>query len=81
MKYTHITLDVGAAIKAYHVIWNNPNLWSDSTLEQLAHLAVQVALKISCFKLDFAVMEALIDCCLENIMIAAGYYTNRFQKH
>ena len=29
MKYTHITLDVGAAIKAYHVIWSNPNLWSD----------------------------------------------------
>ena len=29
MKYTHITLDVDAAIKAYHVIWNNPNLWSD----------------------------------------------------
>ena len=29
MKYTHITLDVGAAINAYHVIWNNPNLWSD----------------------------------------------------
>ena len=29
MKYTYITLDVGAAIKAYHVIWNNPNLWSD----------------------------------------------------
>ena len=29
MKYTHITLDVGAAIKAYHVIWNNPNSWSD----------------------------------------------------
>jgi hypothetical protein len=24
MAYTHITLDVGAAIKAYHVIWNNP---------------------------------------------------------
>ena len=23
MAYTHITLDVGAAIKAYHVIWNN----------------------------------------------------------
>ena len=29
MKYTHITLDIGAAIKAYHVIWNDPNLWSD----------------------------------------------------
>ncbi len=29
MSYTHITLDVGAAIKAYHVIWNNPTLWSD----------------------------------------------------
>ena len=23
MKYTHITLDCGAAMKAYHVIWNN----------------------------------------------------------
>ena len=32
MKYTHITLDVGAAIKAYHVIWNNPNLWSDTII-------------------------------------------------
>ena len=29
MKYTHITLDVGAPIKAYYVIWNNPNLCSD----------------------------------------------------
>ena len=29
MSYAHITLDVGAAIKAYHVIWNNPVLWSD----------------------------------------------------
>jgi hypothetical protein len=29
MVYTHITLDVGAAIKAYHVIWNNPQAWSD----------------------------------------------------
>lgn len=25
MKYTHITLDCGAAIKAYHVLWNNPD--------------------------------------------------------
>ena len=24
MKYTHITMDCGAAIKAYHVLWNNP---------------------------------------------------------
>ena len=29
MRYMHITLDVGAAIKAYHVIWNNPDSWSD----------------------------------------------------
>lgn len=29
MTYTHITLDVGAAIKAFHVIWNNPVAWSD----------------------------------------------------
>ena len=29
MKYTHITLDVGAAIKAFHVVWNNKNRWSN----------------------------------------------------
>ena len=29
MSYTHITLDVGAAIKAFHVIWNKPDEWSD----------------------------------------------------
>jgi hypothetical protein len=29
MAYTHITIYVGAAIKAYHVIWNNPQAWSD----------------------------------------------------
>ncbi len=29
MAYTHITLDVGAAIKAFHVVWNNPQAWSD----------------------------------------------------
>jgi hypothetical protein len=30
MSYTHITFDVGAAIKAFrHVIWNRPTFWSD----------------------------------------------------
>lgn len=29
MSYTHITLDAGAAIKAFHVIWNRPSFWSD----------------------------------------------------
>ena len=29
MSYTHNTLDVGAAIKAFHVVWNNPDAWSD----------------------------------------------------
>ena len=29
MSYTHITLDVGAAIKAFHVVSNNPRAWSD----------------------------------------------------
>ena len=24
MKYVHVTLDVGAACKAYHVLWNCP---------------------------------------------------------
>ena len=28
-SYAHITLDVGAAIKASHVIWNDPDLWKN----------------------------------------------------
>ena len=29
MKHAHIVMDVGSAVKAYQVIWNNPELWSD----------------------------------------------------
>ena len=29
MRYTHITLDVGAAIKAFHVVWNDKDQWND----------------------------------------------------
>ena len=29
MQYTHITMDVGAAMKAFQVIWKNPIIWSD----------------------------------------------------
>ena len=29
MMYTHIIMDVGAAIKAYHVVWNNADYWND----------------------------------------------------
>ena len=29
MQYTHITMYVGAAMKAFQVIWNNPIKWSD----------------------------------------------------
>ena len=29
MKYVHITLDVGVAIKAYHVIWNYQEKWKN----------------------------------------------------
>ena len=32
MKYTHITMDCGAAMKAYHVLWNNPDTFSDVIL-------------------------------------------------
>ena len=32
MDYVNITLDVGAAIKAYDVIWNNPLLWWDTII-------------------------------------------------
>ena len=29
MKYVHVTLDVGAACKAYHVLWNCPEQFSN----------------------------------------------------
>ena len=29
MIYTHIIMDVGAAIKAYHVVWNDADYWND----------------------------------------------------
>ena len=29
MRYCHITLDIGAAMKAYQVVWNNPEIWTD----------------------------------------------------
>ena len=29
MQYCHITMDIGAAIKAYQVLWNNPQIWND----------------------------------------------------
>jgi hypothetical protein len=28
MKYVHIIMDCGAAMKMYHVIWNNPDTFS-----------------------------------------------------
>ena len=32
MQYTYITMDVGAAMKAFQLIWNNPIIWSDILL-------------------------------------------------
>ena len=29
MRYTRITLDVGVAIKAFHVVWNDKDQWND----------------------------------------------------
>ena len=34
MKYMHIILDVGAAIKAFHGVWNNLQAWSDIIIHQ-----------------------------------------------
>ena len=33
MMYTHIIMDVGAAIKAYHVVWNDANYWNDINIQ------------------------------------------------
>lgn len=32
MKYTHITLDVGAAIKVFQVVWKSLEAWFDITI-------------------------------------------------
>ena len=29
MMYTDIIMDAGAAIKAYHVVWNDADYWND----------------------------------------------------
>ena len=42
MKYTHITLDCGAAIKAYHILFNNP--------ERFKHIVLHLG--------DFHAMQA-----------------------
>ena len=88
MKYTH-TLDVGAAIKAYHVIWNNPNLWSDIIIHLGDFHAINAYFgAIGTFGFEDILFQAghcspgsLNRGCLKNIITAAGYYTNRFQKH
>ena len=50
MEYTHITLDVGAAIKAYHVIWNNPQAWADIIIHLGDfHAMMAFFCDISCF--------------------------------
>ena len=36
MEYTHIILDVGAAITAFHVVWNDPVVWK-SVIVHLGH--------------------------------------------
>ena len=46
MKYTHITLDCGAAIKAYHVLWNNP--------DRFKHIIIHLG--------DFHAMQAFFGC-------------------
>lgn len=46
MSYTHITLDVGAAIKAFPMIWNKPDEWSDILIHcWLVHVVFSEALE------------------------------------
>ena len=89
MKFTHITLDVGVAIKAYHVIWNNPNLWSDIIIHLGDSHAINayfgaIGTFVSGSGFEDILFQAglcLMDGCLGNIITAVGHYTNRFQKH
>ena len=68
MSYTHITFDVGAAIKAFHVIWNRPTFWSDIVI----HLGDFHAMMPF-----FAVIGRLISGSgFEEILFQAGHCTS-----
>ena len=46
MCYTHITLDVGAAIKAFHVVWNRPDAWADIIIHLGDFLAMMAFFRV-----------------------------------
>lgn len=46
MLYVHITLDVGAAIKAFHILWNDTDRWKDIIIHLGDFLAVMVFLGV-----------------------------------
>ena len=68
MSYTHITLDVGAAIKAYHVIWNNPQAWAVIIIHLENFDAIMAFFGVfSCF---------VSESGFEDILFQAGLYSS-----
>ena len=72
MKYMHITLDVGAAIKAYHVVWNDPHRWKNV----LIHLG-----DFHSFKAFFGAIKRFVSGRgFEEIIYQAGLFTSVSMK-
>ena len=64
MKYTHITFDCGAIMKAYHVVWNNPDRFKNIIL----HLG-----DFHCMKAFFSVLGSFVaGSGFEEIVYQAG---------
>ncbi len=68
MKYTHITVDAGAAMKFYHVLWNNPDEFKDVFI----HLGDFHAL------MEFfgTIGKLVTGSCFEEVVYQAGMCTS-----
>ena len=92
MRYTHITLDVGAAIKAFHVVWNNKDQWSNIIHLEIFMLSWHslvvsgnswpaVSSRRSFIKLVYAHLDQWMGCYLENIhfqVFLRRYFPGRY---
>ena len=68
MKYTHVTIPAGAAMKAFQVIWNNPIIFSDILIYPGY---------FHCMLMFFPVIRSYLECSgFEEIIFQATLFTS-----
>ena len=93
MSYNHITLDVGAAIKAVHVIWNKPDEWSDIIIhledfhtmmaffEVIGRFVESSGFEDVLFQADLCSSGSIAGVMRRSITIAVGLFTRFSPRH